>query len=177
MSEFPVSKTTVSKAPDDSGFVRRGFLMLAGMAILVSVVLAILLWKPAAPPAEIRTDLPAQTSAPGWQVRYNAAIALARRGSAKTPWPLLREMLDEGQQLRNFAEPEPGAKKAESDEAAAQATVLEALKAVAEWHRKQPAPIVVTPEMRDVYAQVDRLAEKPLYQAEAERTRATFPAR
>jgi hypothetical protein len=172
MSEFSVSKT-----PDDSGFVRRGFLMLGGMAILVGIVLAILFWKPAPLPTEIPVDLPAEPSAPGWQVRYNAAIALARRGSAQTPWPILREMLDENQQLKNFMDPEAGAKKDEPDEAAARSTVLEALKAVAEWHRKQSGAIGITPGMRSVYAQVDRLAEKPTYKAEADRTRETLRAR
>ena len=86
-------------------------------------------------------------------------------------------MLDESQQLKNFMDPEAGAKKGEPDEAAARSTVLEALKAVAEWHRKQSGAITVTPEMRSVYAQVDCLAEKPAYKAEAERTRATLPAR
>jgi hypothetical protein len=166
-----MSELNLSKTLDDRGFVLRGFLMLGGMTILVVIVLAILFWKPPTPPTALPADLPAEPSAPGWQVRYNAAIALARRGSAKTPWPLLREMLDENQQLRNFTDPEAGAKKGEPDEAAARSTVLETLKAVAEWHRKQTGPIAVTPEMKSVYAQVDRLAEKPMYQAEAERTR------
>jgi hypothetical protein len=171
MSEFSASTT-----PDDSGFVRRGFLMLAGMAILVGIVLAILFWKPAPLPVVLPTDVPAEPSAPGWQVRYNAAIALARRGSSKTPWPILREMLDESRQLRNFTDPEAGAKKTEPDAAAARSTVLEALKGVADWHRKQTGAIAVTPEMRSVYAQVERLAEKPAYKDEAERTRQTLPA-
>ena len=42
----------------------------------------------------------------GWEVRYNATVALARRGSDKVKdegvWDNLTEMLDEGQQLRNF---------------------------------------------------------------------------
>jgi hypothetical protein len=169
-------ESPVSTPPDDSGFVRRGFLMLAGMTILVGVVLTILLWKPTPPPIALPTDLPAEPSARGWQVRYNAAIALARRGSSKTSWPILREMLDESQQLRNFTDPEAGARKTEPDVAAARSTVLEALKAVADWHRKQSGAIAVTPEMRSVYAQVDRLAEKPAYKDEAERTRQTLPA-
>ncbi|HEX3313849.1 MAG TPA: hypothetical protein VHR72_03105 [Gemmataceae bacterium] len=172
-----MSEPTVPRTPDDSGFVRRGLLMLGGMAILVGIVLTILFWKPVPPPTPIPADLPAEASAPGWQVRYNAAIALARRGSAKTPWPIFREMLDENQQLKNFMDPEAGAKKNEPDEAAARSTVLEALKAVAEWHRKQSGPIAVTPEMRSVYSQIDRLAEKPAYKAEADRTRETLPAR
>jgi hypothetical protein len=170
-----MSEPTASRAPDDSGFVFRGFLLLGGMTILVLIVLAILFWKPPTPPPAIPTDLPADPSAPGWQVRYNAAIALARRGSASTPWPLLREMLDDKLQLRNFTDPEAGAKKGEPDEAAARSTVLETLKAVAEWHRKQSGAIAVTPEMRGVYAQIDRLAEMPTYKDEAERTRQTLP--
>ena len=42
----------------------------------------------------------------GWEVRYNATVALARRGSDKIKdeqvWENLLEMLDEEQQLRNF---------------------------------------------------------------------------
>jgi hypothetical protein len=167
-----------TRTPDDSGFVRRGFLMLAGMTILVGIVLAILFWKPAALPVTIPADLPAEPSAPGWKVRYNAAIALARRGSAKTPWPILREMLDDGRQLRNFTEPAADPKKeATPDEASARSTVLETLKAVAEWHKKQTGAIAASPEMQSVYAQVDRLAEKPAYKEEANRTRETFAPR
>src|SRR5260370_18760445 len=45
------------------------------------------------------------SSPPGWEVRYNATIALARRGSERVKdeqvWENLQEMLDEEQQLRN----------------------------------------------------------------------------
>ena len=79
-------------------------------------------------------------SAPGWEVRYNASIALARRGnphaieaSAKDS---LLEMLDEEQQMRNFREKVNG--KEISNVAGAQLTVITAVQAIAELHRRQP---------------------------------------
>ena len=39
------------------------------------------------------------TKTPGVRVRYNAAVALAKHGSARTPIELLKEMLDESAQL------------------------------------------------------------------------------
>ena len=56
------------------------------------------------PPTELPTGLSALApSTPGWEVRYNAATTLARRGSAAVPWALLREMLDE---VANFYDSE-----------------------------------------------------------------------
>ena len=88
-------------------------------------------------------------SSPGWEVRYNAAAALARRGSDKVLSEGVRdtllEMLDEEQQLRNFpVKDEKGVvrKDAEDrttpDAAAAQLTVVSTLRALTELHRRRP---------------------------------------
>lgn len=80
-------------------------------------------------------------SAPGWEVRYNATLALAHRGSDKIKddraWELLREMLDEEQQLRNFRlKLKSGAEV--PDDGPARLTVISALQAVTELHRRRP---------------------------------------
>ncbi len=80
-------------------------------------------------------------SAPGWEVRYNAMVALARRGSDKIKeehvWENLLEMLDEEQQMRNFRRTAKDGAPA-SDEAGARLTVITALQAVDELHRRRP---------------------------------------
>jgi hypothetical protein len=77
----------------------------------------------------------------GWEVRYNATVALARRGSDKMKdeavWDNLVEMLDEDQQLRNFRH-ESKAGKEVSDSGAAHLTVITALQSVNELHKKRP---------------------------------------
>src|SRR5262249_23099931 len=111
---------TDSNAP----LVRRGLLLLGIMTAIVIAVWAMLLrGRRKQSPAEKRDPAPlasligspvsglpgvswaalgqvAQTlpSPPGWEVRYNAAIALARRGSTHVPFDLLAEMLDEDRQ-------------------------------------------------------------------------------
>jgi hypothetical protein len=164
--------------PDDSGFVKRGFLMLGAMTLLVLVVIGIIIYRPAQVMPTVPADLPAEPSKPGWQIRYNATVALARRGSDKVPWNVLREMLDEKQQLKNFPIPLPDGREL-PDEAAARAVMITGLKAVAEWHQKQTEKQVkpeVTAAMKDVYAQVDRLAASPIVelQIRAKKTQESF---
>jgi hypothetical protein len=71
-------------------------------------------------------------------VRYNAALALAHRGSSAiqdpVPWESLLEMLDEQQQMRNFTT-RLGDGREVPDETAARLTVIGALKAVQTLHR------------------------------------------
>jgi hypothetical protein len=93
------------------------------------------------PAAALPTAPTGPKSPTGWEVRYNAALALARRGSSHVKdaavWDSLLEMLDEDQQLRNFrAKSEDG--KESLDETGAHTTVISALQAVQELHRKQP---------------------------------------
>jgi hypothetical protein len=95
-------------------------------------------------------------SPPGWEVRYNAAIALARRGSATVLENPAREsilqMLDEDQQMRNFRETVNG--KQVTDSAKAQLTVITAVQAVAELHRRNPDM-----DLSPFKAAVDKLVE------------------
>jgi hypothetical protein len=86
---------------------------------------------------------PGPPSPAGWEVRYNATLALANRGSPLVKedpavWDNLLEMLDEEQQLRNFTRKRPDG-QAVPDETAARTTVIGALRAVAELHRQRPA--------------------------------------
>ena len=185
----------------DSGLMRRGLLLLAGMTALAGVVLFIALRRPAQEmPAERphpewlallgaapQTGFPANVawgslpplatampSAPGWEIRYNAALALARRGSAQLPLGLMREMLDEQQQMRNFRAVLADGRQV-ADETAARETVLSALKALTQWH--QLAPAVTTernnPALKEVYQAVDRLTQSAnlVVRTEAEKTR------
>ena len=91
-------------------------------AILFGAVLAGCQKAPApvAPPS-------GRASRAGWEIRYNAAAALARRGSdrIKDHIEVLSEMLDENQQLLNFR---TKLKEGQDvpDEQAARATVISA---------------------------------------------------
>jgi hypothetical protein len=187
----------------DTGLVQRGLLLLGGMTALVVVVLLIALRRPETPtknepgqtdfvmPAPIPVaafpatpgwpmlirlgrDLP---SAPGWEIRYNAAVTLARRGSPHTPWPLIQEMLDEDQQRRNFRTPLKNGKAAVDEESALR-TVQNTLAAVAQWHTKRDRAggTAIPADLQRVYDQVDRLAEgsNTMLRVQADRVRQTF---
>jgi hypothetical protein len=123
--------------------------------------------------AELPKVLP---SGPGWEIRYNAALALARRGSKYLPLETVREMLDEPRQMRNFRAPLDGGGSV-PDEVAARRTILSTLKALAEWWQKLPADdrgrVAGEPAWREVRQEVDRLAGSPnlVVKSEAERTR------
>jgi hypothetical protein len=189
--------------PQDTGLVKRGFLLLAAISALVIVVLLIIFQRavPTATPSVERPELlttglvrtgvtfpgavawrdiykigEAFPSAAGWKIRYNAAGALARRGSADVPWDTLLEMLDEQRQLRNFRVQLQDGQVA-ADEAAARLTMIYALRAIADWHKKQQERAKeVPPELTRVYAAVDKLAGSPVMEikAQAENTRHTF---
>src|SRR5258708_5618344 len=116
-------------AHEDKGLVLRGLILLGAIGVLVAGVLGFIFWRPhtspptlASPPEHhiptvivpqigaFPSGLPwyalyqlgeTMPSAPGWNIRYNAATTLCRRGSDSVPWHLIREMLDEKQQLRN----------------------------------------------------------------------------
>lgn len=187
----------------DNGLVKRGLFLLVLMSGLVIVVLAILFQRadtklPAAMPRpELLTSTLVQTdtafpanvtwlgvqqigeafpSGPGWRIRYNAAAALARRGSPSVPWAILIEMLDEDRQMHNFRELR-GDGRAVPNEAAALTTVLAALKATAEWHKKRANNRPeVSPELQKLYAAVDKLTASPIMEIklQAENTRKVF---
>ncbi len=167
-------ETTTPTQEQDAGLVRRGLLLLGGMSALVIVVLLIIL-RPTEAPRTAADIAPRETvSAPGWEIRYNAAVALARRGSLQTPWPVILEMLDERQQLRNFRVKLRNGQEV-ADEEDARRTVENALLAVGQWHKKHTASEFATlpSDLEHVYAQVDRLAQEgnPSIRVQAERTR------
>lgn len=160
---------------DENGFVKRGFFLLGGMAALVAVVLSIILYKPSQPlPVDLK-NLPDKASEDGWRIRYNATVALLRRGSDEVPWRTVREMLDEKQQLKNCEFQHPDGRTI-PDESLARSFVITALKAVSEWQRKQTEAGKKTdanealPEIR---TQVELLAQSPIpeLKVQAEKTR------
>jgi hypothetical protein len=111
-----------------------------------------------------------ESSTQAREVRYNAAVALARRGSARARLDLLQEMLDEERQRQNFRLPAKDGHDA-ADEATAQTTVLNALKATAEVHRLRPDQ-----DLSSLYPAVERLAHSPAVplRNEADRTLAAL---
>jgi hypothetical protein len=74
-------------------------------------------------------------SSSGWQIRYNATLALARKGQLQETehFDTVCEMLDERQQLFNFSLCQKNGKMT-ADESAARRTVLNALQAVGQWY-------------------------------------------
>lgn len=192
-------------AQENHGLVLRGLILLALIGGLVALVLAFLFWRPHTPaptlvvppehqiPAVAAPNIGAfpsgvswyaiyqlgetMPSAPGWEVRYNAATTLARRGSAAAPWELLREMLDEKQQMRNYRV-RHGDGRDVYNEAAARANMISALKALAAWHEKRKAEqnLEVPSDLAEIYAIVDRLAASPFVELkmQAEKARGTF---
>ncbi len=77
----------------------------------------------------------------GWEVRYNSVLALAHRGSDKFLDPvvqdLVKEMLDEEQQLRNFRATLKSGQEV-VDAQAGRTAILGALNAVKDFHAKKP---------------------------------------
>jgi hypothetical protein len=191
-------------AQEDKGLVVRGLLLLTFIGGLVTIVLGFMFWRTQAPPPIAETPpehaiaalvapqigafpggvswyaifqasetLP---SAPGFDVRYNAATTLARRGSSQVPWDLLREMLDEKLQKRNNRVKQPDGQYV-YDEAAARRSVLSSLRAIAAWHEKQSDKKHALPAaLSAIYSTVDELAKSPFVEVktQAEKARATF---
>ena len=114
-------------------------------------------------------------SAPGWQIRYQAATTLARLGSPKVPFGILAEMLDEGRQMRNRRATLQDGREV-PDEAAARGTVLIALRAVSAWYKHRSAVAAVGPSdpgLRRLDAAIEKLTHSPnlVVRTEAEKTR------
>jgi len=110
------------------------------MKRFVSLCVSVPLWlaplgcnSSSSPPAAVSGP----ASADGWEIRYTAAMSLARRGSDKLKDPVVQdiylEMLDEQQQLRNARRNING--KEITDLAGASGTVYGALDSLAECHR------------------------------------------
>jgi hypothetical protein len=112
-------------------------LLLAGLVALLVVVGIVGWWQQAQQSQPIAPAPTALPSPAGWEIRYNATIALARRGSQQTRLDLLAEMLDEDQLRHNFRVQRPDGGMV-PNEAMVQQTVLAALAALVELHRKNP---------------------------------------
>jgi hypothetical protein len=184
-----------------SGLAQRGLLLLALMAA-VAVAVWVMIWRgtrqelpteiqrpevaaalvaapgpglsgfPWGAMAQVVQTLP---SARGWEVRYNATLTLARRGLPSLPLGTLAEMLDEDRQMKNFrARLQDG--RDVPDEAAARRTVLNALRAFADWHKHKNNPAgavgASSPGLQRVYAAIDKLRHSPnlVVQTEAKNT-------
>jgi hypothetical protein len=192
-------------AQEDRGLVLRGLILLGAISLLVAGVLGFIFWRGKTPPPSVDVppehfvssvvtpplgDFPAgiswyavlqlgetMPSAPGWEVRYNAATTLARRGSDAVPWPLLEEMLNEKLQMRNYRVRNADGRDV-YDEAAARANMVSALRAVAAWHekRKEQSNRVAPPELLAIYVTVDGLASSDIAElrSQAEKARSTF---
>jgi hypothetical protein len=112
----------------------------------------------------------AVASSPGLKIRYNATVALARRGSDQVRLSVLREMLDLNRQQENFRLKRKDGQIV-PDEATVTVTVTTALAALAEMHRRKPGR-----DLSDFYPTVEELAKNsnPALRSEALRTQAAL---
>jgi hypothetical protein len=101
-------------------------------------------------PSQTRT----LTKRPGFRVQANATIALAHRGSPRTPLGLLAEMLDETLLRERFVILDRNSGKEQPDEELAVGTLINALRAVPELHRKRPEM-----DLSALRPLIDRLAQ------------------
>jgi hypothetical protein len=110
-----------------------------------------------------------RASPSGWEIRYNATVALARHGSDKIKdrIEVLDEMLDENQQLANCRTTTKDGQEV-TDLQAATGTVTNALKAIAELHRRRPEM-----DLSSLNPAIDKLTQSSnaALRTEAERTR------
>jgi hypothetical protein len=123
---------------------------------------------------ELSEDAPADSRAvtrtPGLRVRFNAAVALARRGSPKVNLFLLKDMLDPVF-LREELLVLPKSGPDKPDPASVSQTLVTALKAVAELHRQRPET-----DLSELRPAIDALASdpNPVLREEAEKTRSAL---
>jgi hypothetical protein len=92
---------------------------------------------------------------PGFRVQVNAAIALARQGW-KVRLSLLQTLLDEDELRSIFVVQSKKGGAEQPDQAAVVETMLNALKAVAELHRKDPQR-----DLSNLRPNIDKLAHNP----------------
>jgi hypothetical protein len=110
----------------------------------------------------------AVSNIPGLQIRFNAAVALARMGSKKARLDILKDMLDENYLRQNLVlRPRKGGADRPNEEVIGQ-SLLNALKATAELHRERPDM-----DLSSLAPAVDALAgsSNPDVRAEAEKTK------
>lgn len=147
---------------------KRGLLLFGLIAVIAAVVLlALARWPsqqtPQEPPEGV-TPSPA-----GWEIRYQATVTLARRGSKQVPLATLREMLDEKQQLRNCVTKLQNGKVV-SDEGAARRIIISALNAFVEWKQKvkDEGELGTLVASSGIYEAIDKLRETPNLQLRTE---------
>lgn len=101
-------------------------------------------------------------SPPGFEIRYTATRVLASRGSPRIPLDILREMIDEERQMRNFrVQLKDG--KVVPNQGEAWEVVLIGLKAISEWHRHPGAVKSVgnSQQLQDLYRSIEKLTKSP----------------
>jgi hypothetical protein len=107
--------------------------------------------------------------ASGWEIRYSAVIALARRGSdrVKDHFDTLLDMLDEAQARANCTSRGNGGREI-VNEPAVTSNITGALKAVSELHRRRPEM-----DLSKLQPALEKLTQSgnPVIRTEAEKTR------
>lgn len=108
----------------------------------------------------------------GWEIKYTATVALARRGSdlVKDHFDTLAEMLDEQQQQAN-CKVKGRDNQDIVNEQAATSNVTAALKALVELHRRRPEM-----DLSKFNPAIQKLSQSgnPVLRTEAEKTRAAL---
>jgi hypothetical protein len=148
-------------------------LLLAGVAGLVLFLW--LRWPAANQPVPVTTR-ESEAARTGREIRYNATLALAVKGSDKVPFDVLCEMLDEDRQLQNcWVELKNGQRV--SDEAVARKFILNTLKAAVDWQKHYSGKSQnKLKEFEKVYAAVEELAKKSLNKAVQKEAELTLAA-
>lgn len=138
------------------GLLSKVGLTLGCLAAVVLIFVAAQVWFHRGQRAAVSAPSAAATpSSAGWEIRYNATLGLARRGSAlvKDRLDVLAEMLDEQQQRQNFRGTGTNG-GAVPNEAEVFQTLSSTLKAVAELHHRQPDL-----DLSELYPAVRKLTE------------------
>lgn len=108
----------------------------------------------------------------GWEIKYTATVALARRGSdlVKDHFETLAEMLDEEQQQANCKVRGRDGRDIVNEQAAT-SNVTTALKALAELHRRRPEM-----DLTKFNPAIEKLTQSanPVLRTEAEKARAAL---
>src|ERR1051326_2009013 len=119
----------------ESWLSRHGTTLIAVGAAMVLGIVALVLWRPgwsSRAPAPI-----GHADAPGGKIRYNAKIALARRGKLdEKAVDNLKDMLDEEMQRANFRVKQADGQET-VDEQGMDSMLAAALDAIAAYHEKQ----------------------------------------
>ncbi len=111
------------------------------------------------------------TRPPGYLVRVNATVALARRGCPRVNLALLQEMLEPDQLRKHFLMQDRESGKEQPDEVLVASTLVTALKATTQLHQKRPEM-----DLAALRSRADKLAgdSNPDVQAQARTTLAAL---